>query len=117
MGRLTTHVLDTAHGRPAAGVAISLYRCDGDRRERIDTRRTNADGRCDAPLLADAAFTAGRYELEFALGDYFAALGVALPTPPFLDVVVLRIGIADPDAHYHVPLLASPWSYSTYRGS
>ena len=117
MGRLTTHVLDTAQGKPGAGVAIALYRRDGDRRELLGRHRTNADGRCDGPLLADAAFSAGSYELEFALGDYFAAQGLALAAPRFLDVVVLRIGIADPEAHYHVPLLASPWSYSTYRGS
>lgn len=117
MGRLTTHVLDTAHGRPAAGVALALYRLDGERRELIGRHRTNADGRCDAPLLADAAFTPGVYELEFALGDYFATLGLALPQPRFLDVVLLRVGISDAGAHYHVPLLASPYGYSTYRGS
>jgi 5-hydroxyisourate hydrolase len=117
MGRLTTHVLDTAHGRPAAGVAIALFRVDGDARQPLARQHTNADGRCDAPLLADAAFVAGVYELEFAIGDYFAALGVALPEPRFIDLVTLRFGISDAAGHYHVPLLASPFAYSTYRGS
>lgn len=118
MGRLTTHVLDTAHGRPGAGIAITLSRVDDDGRVHALGRFvTNADGRCDAPLLADAAFVVGRYTLAFAVGDYFAAQGVALPAPRFLDVVTLAFGIADADAHYHVPLLVSPWSYSTYRGS
>ena len=117
MGKLTTHVLDTAHGKPGAGIAIGLARLDGEVRRKLGDFRTNADGRCDAPLLADAALIPGTYELEFAAGDYFAALGVALPTPRFLDLVTLRFGIADAAAHYHVPLLVSPWSYSTYRGS
>jgi len=117
MGRLTTHILDTANGCPGAGVAVSLYRVDGDRRERLLNTVTNDDGRCDAPLLEGDALTAGVYELDFAAGDYFAARGVRLPEPRFLDVVTLRFGIADPAAHYHVPLLVSPWSYSTYRGS
>jgi 5-hydroxyisourate hydrolase len=118
MGKLTTHVLDTAHGRPGAGIALSLYRCDGHGgRAELARRLTNADGRCDAPLLTDDAMQAGTYEIDFAVGDYFAALGTALPTPRFLDVVTLRFGIADPAAHYHVPLLVSPYGYSTYRGS
>lgn len=117
MGKLTTHVLDTAHGTPAAGVALALYRIDADRRELIIRTLTNADGRCDAPLLQDEAMQAGIYEIDFALGDYFAARGVEAPTPRFLDRVTLRFGIADAQSHYHVPLLASPWSYSTYRGS
>jgi 5-hydroxyisourate hydrolase len=117
MGRLTTHVLDTAHGRPAAGVAIALFRVEGGARSPLADARTNADGRCDAPLLADADFVCGIYEIDFAIGDYFATLGVATPTPRFLDVVTLRVGIGDADAHYHVPLLASPYAYSTYRGS
>lgn len=117
MGRLTTHVLDTAHGRPGAGIELKLYRVAADGRQLIDARRTNADGRCDAPLLADAAFTAGTYELDFAVGDYYATLGLDLPQPRFIDVVTLRFGIADAAAHYHVPLLVSPYSYSTYRGS
>ncbi len=117
MGRLTTHILDTAHGRPGAGIVIRLYRVDGAARRLIDTRTSNTDGRCDAPLLEGEALTAGVYELDFAAGEYFAACGVALPEPRFVDVVTLRFGIADPAAHYHVPLLVSPYSYSTYRGS
>jgi 5-hydroxyisourate hydrolase len=117
MGRLTTHVLDTAHGRPGAGIALRLFLLDGELRRPLGTFVTNADGRCDQPLLADAAFTTGIYELEFALGDYFAAQGVPLPQPRFLDRVSLRFGVSDPAAHYHVPLLATPYGYSTYRGS
>jgi hydroxyisourate hydrolase len=117
-GRLTTHVLDTARGRPAAGVAVRLARLGAGGGERIELAavRTNADGRTDAPLLEGAALTAGRYELEFALGEYFADLA-GVQQPPFLDRVPVRFAIADPAAHVHVPLLASPWSYSTYRGS
>lgn len=117
MGKLTTHVLDTAHGVPGAGIALVLFRVEGDLRTALAHATTNADGRCDAPLLAEGSMQAGTYELEFALGDYFAARGVVLSTPRFLDRVSLRFGIADVNAHYHVPLLASPWSYSTYRGS
>lgn len=118
MGRLTTHVLDTAHGCPAADVALSLFRIAADgRRERLASTRTNADGRCDAPLLEGETFRPGSYELVFAAGDYFRAQGTEMPEPPFVDEVVLRFGIADTAAHYHVPLLVSPWSYSTYRGS
>ena len=117
MGKLTTHVLDTAHGRPGAGIAVELYRIANGTRQSLDRRVTNADGRCDAPLLEGAAFAPGTYELDFRIGDYFAALGAKLAEPRFLDVVTLRFGIADANAHYHVPLLASPWSYSTYRGS
>ncbi len=111
MGRLTTHVLDTMRGRPAAGVAISLCR-DG---QLATSTRTNAEGRTDAPLLEGDALVAGVYELTFDLGAYFAE--VDLPEPPFLGLVPVRFGIADPAGHYHVPLLASPWAYSTYRGS
>ena len=117
MGKLTTHILDTAHGRPGQGIAIALHRVVEHGRELISRHTTNADGRCDAPLLADAALRAGTYELDFFVGDYFAALGLELPQPRFLDVVTLRFGIADAMAHYHVPLLVSPYSYSTYRGS
>jgi len=121
MGRLTTHVLDTANGRPAAGMAFTLSRLDGrlDGRQRITLLSgvTNADGRCDHALLADADFVPGVYELEFAAGDYFRACGSELPEPPFLDQISLRFGIADASSHYHVPLLVSPWAYSTYRGS
>jgi 5-hydroxyisourate hydrolase len=117
MGKLTTHVLDTAHGRPGAGIAIELYRLDGGLRAGLGRFTTNADGRCDAPLLQGEALQRGVYELDFGIGDYFQRLGVAVPEPRFVDVVTLRFGIADPAAHYHVPLLASPFSYSTYRGS
>lgn len=117
MGKLTTHVLDTAHGRPGAGITIRLYRCAEQGRQLLGEFVSNADGRCDTPLLADGALQAARYELEFAVGDYFAGCGVALAEPRFLDVVCLRFGIADASAHYHVPLLVSPYSYSTYRGS
>jgi 5-hydroxyisourate hydrolase len=116
MGRLTTHVLDTANGRPGAGIAIELYRV-GPSRERIVQAATNADGRCEKPLLEGADLAAGVYELVFRAGDYFAGQGVKLPRPRFLDEVVIRFGVSDPAAHYHVPLLISPFGYSTYRGS
>ncbi|MGB5345425.1 MAG: hydroxyisourate hydrolase [Woeseia sp.] len=115
MGRLTTHVLDTANGRPGAGIAIELFRL-GTERRLITRTVTNADGRADAPLLGDADWRPGRYELTFAIGDYFAGQLQDLPQPPFLDDVVIRFAMAA-DEHYHVPLLVSPWSYSTYRGS
>jgi 5-hydroxyisourate hydrolase len=117
MGRLTTHVLDTANGRPGAGVRITLYRNLDERYALVGDTVTNQDGRCDAPLLEGEAFTSGRYRLVFAAGEYFARAGTALPNPPFVDEVVLDFGVADATAHYHVPLLVSPWSYSTYRGS
>jgi 5-hydroxyisourate hydrolase len=117
MGKLTTHVLDTAHGRPGAGVKVELFALDGDARRALKTVVTNHDGRCDAPLLQDDAFVTGEYELVFHAGDYFAASGVNVPEPRFVDRVVLRFGIADAGSHYHVPLLVSPWAYSTYRGS
>jgi 5-hydroxyisourate hydrolase len=117
MGHLSTHVLDTMHGRPAAGMAVTLQRVDGERAETIRSLALNADGRADGPLLDAAAMAAGRYRLRFGVAAYFRALGVALPEPPFLDEVQLDFGIADAAGHYHVPLLVSPWSYSTYRGS
>lgn len=117
MGRLTTHVLDTMHGRPAVGLTIDLYALDGAAPRLLKTITTNSDGRADAPLLDGAEFRAGRYELVFHVAPYFLAHGVALPDPPFLDAVPIRFGIADPGGHYHVPLLVSPWSFSTYRGS
>jgi 5-hydroxyisourate hydrolase len=117
MGRLTTHVLDTAHGKPGKDVLIRLYRIVDNSRQALCTARTNADGRCDQPLLEGAALQSGVYELDFAIGDYFASMGVAQTQPPFLNVVTLRFGVADASQHYHVPLVATPWSYSTYRGS
>lgn len=117
MGRLTTHVLDTSQGRPACGIAISLDRIDGDRRARLAELVTNADGRADKPLLEGDTFIAGTYELTFQAGAYFDSLGLDLPVPKFLDHVVIRFGISAADQHYHVPLLLSPFSYSTYRGS
>ncbi len=120
-GRLTTHVLDTARGVPAAGVAIELYRLHGEaaeeKRERLARLVTNADGRTDRPALQGVDLRAGRYELVFLVGDYFRRTMADLPKPLFIDRVPVRFGVADPGAHYHVPLLASPWSYSTYRGS
>src|SRR5262245_8470359 len=117
MGRLSTHVLDTVAGKPAAGVAIASSVPGGGRGRPIKTVRTNADGRTDEPLMAGDAMLAGEFKLVFHVADYFRGQGVELPDPPFLDRVPLRFGIADRDAHYHVPLLCPPWSYSTYRGS
>lgn len=110
-------VLDTAHGRPGANLKVELFALNGDARRAIKTIHTNDDGRADAPLLEGADFETGEYELVFHAGDYFAALGVKVPEPRFVDRVVLRFGIADASSHYHVPLLVSPWAYSTYRGS
>lgn len=117
MGRLSTHVLDTMHGRPAAGVGIALYAIDGDQRKLLKKAVTNGDGRTDAPLLAGEDYRPGEYELVFHVGPYFRDRAVALPQPAFLDTVPVRFAMADADGHYHVPLLVSPWSYSTYRGS
>lgn len=117
MGRLTTHVLDLSAGRPGAGIRVELTRIVGAQRDVLASAVTNADGRCDKPLLEGAEFRPGVYELAFGVGDYFAARGVALAEPKFLDVVVLRFGISAADQHYHVPLLVSPFGYSTYRGS
>ena len=117
-GRLTTHVLDTANGIPAAGVEIELWRLmDGGERTRLTTTRTNADGRTSAPFLEGDEMVAGVYELIFAVGAYFADRHAATGALPFLDRVPVRFGITDPSMHYHVPLLVSPWAYSTYRGS
>ena len=116
MGRLTTHVLDTANGRPGAGIRIDLYRLAGGR-DKVASAVTNHDGRCDRPLLEGEALSAGVYELVFQAGAYFAAHGATGPAPRFLDEVVIRFGIAQPAEHYHVPLLISPYGYSTYRGS
>jgi 5-hydroxyisourate hydrolase len=115
---LTTHVLDTSRGRPAAGLRIDLSRVDADGRPRlIKTVTTNADGRCDAPLLEPSEMVAGLYELVFHVGHYFRAYGAPTSDPPFLDQVPVRFAIADPTAHYHVPLLVSPYGYTTYRGT
>ena len=116
MGRLTTHVLDTMSGRPASGLLIELWRLDGTP-ELLTTVTTNDDGRVDGPILEGVDFEAGQYELRFHAGDYLRASDVDLPEPAFLDVIPIRFGIADTGAHYHVPLLLSPYSYSTYRGS
>ena len=115
-GYLTTHVLDTARGCPAEGLVIELYRITGDGREHLRTLRTNDDGRTDEQILPEAEFQTGTYELVFHAGDYLDATGVAEETPRFLDVVPLRFGMSEA-AHYHVPLLLSPFGYSTYRGS
>jgi 5-hydroxyisourate hydrolase len=117
MGQLTTHVLDTMNGCPAAGLWVSLFRMHGDTPTLIKTVQLNEDGRSNEKLLVPDAFEAGRYRLVFRVGDYFRARGVALPSPTFLDTVPIDFGVADATQHYHVPLLASPWSYSTYRGS
>ncbi|KGF70966.1 5-hydroxyisourate hydrolase [Hoeflea sp. BAL378] len=116
-GRLTTHVLDTARGRPAGGLVIELVRVDGLDHHPVKTVRTNDDGRVDAPLLTGTDIARGVYELRFHAGDYLRSTGAVLPEPAFLDVIPIRFGIADTSAHYHVPLLISPYSYSTYRGS
>ena len=117
MGRLTTHVLDTAQGKPAADIEIAVFRIGHEERQEMMRTWTNAAGRTAAPLLADVLFVAGTYELIFAVGSYFAAQPVEVDDPPFLDEVIIRFTIADATAHYHVPLLVSPWSYTTYRGS
>ena len=117
MGQLTTHVLDTAHGCPAAGMALTLLRVTGTGTETLAQFALNSDGRAAAPLLQGAALQRGCYRLTFGVAAYFRARGVQLPDPPFIDEVQLDFGVADTAAHYHVPLLVSPWSYSTYRGS
>jgi 5-hydroxyisourate hydrolase len=116
-GRLTTHVLDTARGKPAAGVKIALYRVSGNSHRKIAETVTNADGRTDVPMLAGAAFTEGSYELVFFAGDYLRASGQAGDGVLFLDQIPIRFGVPDAGQHYHVPLLISPFAYSTYRGS
>ena len=117
MGHLSTHVLDTANGCPAAGMAITLQRDDGGQWTTLRDLVLNHDGRAEGPLLNAEEMRAGRYRLSFAVAAYFRARGVSLPDPPFIDVVQLDFGMADAAGHYHVPLLVSPWSYSTYRGS
>ncbi|WP_296253071.1 hydroxyisourate hydrolase [Pseudomonas sp. UBA4194] len=117
MGRLTTHVLDAAHGCPGSAISVQLYRVQGEQLELVASAVTNSDGRCDAPLLQGEEYETGVYQLQFAAGDYYRSRGLTLPDQAFLDVVVLRFGIDAAQEHYHVPLLISPYSYSTYRGS
>jgi 5-hydroxyisourate hydrolase len=117
MGKLSTHVLDTAHGKPGALVKVELYEAGAAGRTLLKSDVTNKDGRCDAPLLEGDTLRAGQYELVFHAGDYFAAQGVKLPEPRFIDRVTIAFGIADASQNYHVPLVMTPWSYSTYRGS
>lgn len=116
MGRLSTHVLDTSRGRPGAGMRYALYRLEGEARVKLAEGVTNADGRTERALLEDDAFRPGRYQLVYQVAAYFRALGAALPEPPFLDEVTLSFGLGA-DEHYHVPLLVSPFGYTTYRGS
>jgi 5-hydroxyisourate hydrolase len=116
MGFLTTHVLDTASGKPAAGVKIELFGV-GDEKILLGCSTTNSDGRCDQPMLEGSDFIKGQYELVFHAGDYFAVNEVSDQEPRFLDQVVIRFGVSDESEHYHVPLLISPFAYSTYRGS
>ncbi|MBP0017235.1 MAG: hydroxyisourate hydrolase [Cyanobacteria bacterium SBLK] len=119
MGKLTTHVLDTAQGCPAAGMALALWQIDRKTKKKtlLKQVKTNSDGRTDAPLLVNEALKVGVYELVFEVAAYFENKGLEMPDPPFLDFVPIRFGISDRNVHYHIPLLTSPWSYSTYRGS
>ncbi len=118
MSRLSTHVLDAAHGRPAAGVAITLHRlASNGARTLVTSTMTNHDGRTDAPLMSAENFQPGLYELEFSIGDYFRGTGQIPAGPAFLETVPLRVNLTEPNGHFHVPLLCTPWSYSTYRGS
>jgi 5-hydroxyisourate hydrolase len=117
MGHLSTHVLDTAHGCPAVGMTVRLQRLEPAGAVTLHELALNHDGRADGPLLDAASMAVGRYRLIFEVAPYFRARGVDLPDPPFIDVVQLDFGIADQAGHYHVPLLVSPYSYSTYRGS
>ena len=117
MGKLSTHVLDITQGKPGAGVKVALYAVGAQGRTLIKTDVTNADGRCSAPLLEGETMKAGKYELVFGAGDYFAAQGVERPEPRFIDEVTIAFGVAGAEQNYHVPLVVSPWAYSTYRGS
>ena len=117
MGKLTTHILDTASGKPGKDIRIDLYALSAGEKTHIKTVTSNDDGRCEAPLLQGDALTEGVYELVFHAGAYFEAQGTELPSPKFLDEIVIRFGISEATEHYHVPLLVSPFSYSTYRGS
>lgn len=116
-GYVTTHVLDAARGCPAAGMRIELFRIEGETRRRVRDVTTNSDGRTDAPVIPQGELEAGAFELVFHAGDYLAGAGLGGDAPRFLDLIPIRFGIADPSQHYHVPLLLSPFSYSTYRGS
>ena len=116
-GFLTTHVLDTYSGLPAAGVTIDFFKKDGDSYKLVATTTTNADGRTDKPVMPKDVFATGSYQLVFHVAEYYKKLGVKLPDPNFLDNVPIQFSLADGKAHYHVPLLMTPWSYSTYRGS
>ena len=117
MGKLSTHVLDITQGKPGSGVKVALYAIRGTESILLKSAVTNQDGRCDTPLLQGDEMQAGKYQLVFGAGAYFEAQGVALPTPRFIDEVVIAFGIADVTQNYHVPLVVSPWAYSTYRGS
>lgn len=117
MGKLSTHVLDTSQGKPAAGLKIDLFFLGGESRQHLASYTTNADGRTDASLMEAEDMAVGVFELVFHVGDYFDALDIALPSPKFLDKVPIRFGISDVEQSYHVPLLLSPFGYSTYRGS
>jgi 5-hydroxyisourate hydrolase len=117
MARLSTHVLDIAHGRPAAGMTIEVHFLEDGHRSPLASALTNAQGRTDEALVSGGLLTAGTYELVFHVGAYFKTLGVSQSDPPFLDQVVVRVGLADPEGSYHVPLLVSPYGYSTYRGT
>lgn len=117
MGKLTTHVLDTARGKPAAGVKISLYRIDDDGLHPLTTVTTNDNGRTNAPLLEDGLFIPGRYQLVFSTACYFRRVNTPLESTPFLDDIVIRFGVSDHHQDHHIPLLVSPYSYSTYRDS
>lgn len=117
MGRLTTHVLNTSSGTPARDMTLRLYQYSEGKRTLLKETKTNHDGRCDSPLLEGSAFHSGTYELEFDVAAYFSTQNNTLPKIPFLSVVPIRFSIAEESSHYHVPLLVSPWSYSTYRGS
>jgi 2-oxo-4-hydroxy-4-carboxy-5-ureidoimidazoline decarboxylase len=116
-GRLSTHVLDNVSGKPAKGIRVSLYEVGTSARSLLTEAVTNADGRTDQPLMAGGPLRIGSYELQFAVADYFATNGTSQSDPPFLDVVPIRFSISEPEGHYHVPLLVTPWSYATYRGS
>ena len=116
MTKLTTHVLDVYSGKPGKGISVELYYLDNSERKKITSVKLNNDGRADSPLIDGKNFTKGKYELVFHIGDYFKNKSLVNDVP-FLDDVVVRFGISDPSQHYHVPLLVSPWSYSTYRGS